>query len=1260
MAVDVAPLAPPNAGPLHRLIRRTRVLLRATRIATGLALTAGLLLGALALVAAADLLLPLLQLPYWLAHGCDVWLRLASLCLVIAPPAVALLVGVLFPLFRRLSAGTVARRIEAHIPGIHNRLVSCIDLEAHGRAAASPVFYRRLVAESLERIRGFRASRVLDFVKFRRAGLVAAVGAAAFAVVWCLFSNQLPTAFARIFRPFDDIAPVGAAAYTVEPRGGDFLREEKIDFSAEITRGNASSLTLELRAANGTTKAIPLDAVRDDPSSFRLELDTVSIGQAFQDGFDYRVHGAGTWSPLYHVHLGPRPLITAIDTAVFYPAYMGVPEAHPTPREASEIIGPEGGEIEVTIQAEGEIHEGEIQLLKSGVRTIPPEKQTARVWFEDAPPADVPATSVGGAWNKETKDKRAAHTEPPVVGPHGHWFQDDPAGFDVQPGEVLFADVFIDPAARPDEILLEWDDGKGWKHRACWGADLIQGGVSGTESRHRMDRIPDAGGWVRLTVPAKAVGLEGKTIRGMAFKLSGGRCWWGKSGAVRVEEPAFLVDRTFPMHTDGPGRWVGRLPLHGKGAFRAELHNEQKAANKPMTELRYSAVKDLPPQIVLQQPDAERTLSQPQAIPMTVAAYDDYGLADLTLFFRTDESKPYQSRIIHHFDKPERTRTVVAPLDEVKKLEPGETLHYYVQASDRGKQTARAPEKDATVTIKPDDPNAADRQEAALDKTQDTFRDRLIQLIAAQKNVQGKVEKLNAQYAPMAEKVRKDQEAAPPPPPADPTKPPPPPKDGPKIDPETAKQMAELQKQLADLAKQQETNAQAASQLNNDLANAAAQADRLKSLPQPLVQQMQSLQQAFEQTAVHGMRNLTQQFNQGANPQAGAPNLPDIGQKTDRLSKDLEGLKDRMEALDNARKNLHDDFDKVMAELQQKMLEENGKLTERDLQELRDFLARMRDRMKDLQNQQQDLLDAAQKGGDVKALEQKQADLDRQMQSLLDAARKLLDAKRNPRRRPNFPDEPYTPDGDEEKAPPRDEDSNTPLPNAKKPDGKGDPGDKKPDDAKDDDKDPLDMPALGGPKQVPDPRYEKKRRPAEKKPGDKDDLESRQNDHLRDLDTAQKSLAADQQTVEQMLHGLEQALQKASPKGPPHAGQPNNEADDAMAQLQDMLQSPAMRAARDMLGRMRRAQSAQARRPGQPGQNRAPAPSQSQASETGSNPAVGSAELSALPPSTQQAILKLPPRVREELLQGLREQGPDGYGPFIEDYFKRLTESKNP
>src|SRR5437764_14538344 len=100
MAVDAVPVAPPDSGPLYRLIRRTRLLLRATWLVTGLDLTVGLFLGALGLVIAADLLLPMLQLPYWIAFNIDSGLRLASLVLVVAPPAVAFVVGVLHPMVR--------------------------------------------------------------------------------------------------------------------------------------------------------------------------------------------------------------------------------------------------------------------------------------------------------------------------------------------------------------------------------------------------------------------------------------------------------------------------------------------------------------------------------------------------------------------------------------------------------------------------------------------------------------------------------------------------------------------------------------------------------------------------------------------------------------------------------------------------------------------------------------------------------------------------------------------------------------------------------------------------------------------------------------------------------------------------------------------------------------------------------------------------------------------------------------------------------
>ena len=82
---------------------------------------------------------------------------------------------------------------------------------------------------------------------------------------------------------------------------------------------------------------------------------------------------------------------------------------------------------------------------------------------------------------------------------------------------------------------------------------------------------------------------------------------------------------------------------------------------------------------------------------------------------------------------------------------------------------------------------------------------------------------------------------------------------------------------------------------------------------------------------------------------------------------------------------------------------------------------------------------------------------------------------------------------------------------------------------------------------------------------------------------------------------------------------------------------------------------------GQPGEPRPPALGPSQGNLDGS-PVSGSAsgELAKLDPATRSILLKLPPRVREDLLQGMREQGPEGYGPFIEEYFKRLTETKEP
>jgi hypothetical protein len=77
--------------------------------------------------------------------------------------------------------------------------------------------------------------------------------------------------------------------------------------------------------------------------------------------------------------------------------------------------------------------------------------------------------------------------------------------------------------------MVSWFNGN-WEHRAYWGADQIGYGTKGTAGRYYAGPMPAAGGWVRLEVPARAVGLENSVVMGMGLSLHGGRVTWDKIG----------------------------------------------------------------------------------------------------------------------------------------------------------------------------------------------------------------------------------------------------------------------------------------------------------------------------------------------------------------------------------------------------------------------------------------------------------------------------------------------------------------------------------------------------------------------------------------------------------------------------------------------------------------------------------------------------------------------------------------------------------
>src|SRR6185437_11064798 len=125
----------------------------------------------------------------------------------------------------------------------------------------------------------------------------------------------------------------------------------------------------------------------------------------------------------------------------------------------------------------------------------------ATVWFDDAPPLGAVKDWNVDTWNWEStspypESGTLAHQSAVAAGLHQHFFYSAAQTMSVATGDALYTWVYVDPANVPSELMLQWNDGNGWEHRAYWGANTINMGTDGTASRHYMGAIPTAGQWV--------------------------------------------------------------------------------------------------------------------------------------------------------------------------------------------------------------------------------------------------------------------------------------------------------------------------------------------------------------------------------------------------------------------------------------------------------------------------------------------------------------------------------------------------------------------------------------------------------------------------------------------------------------------------------------------------------------------------------------------------------------------------------------------
>ncbi|MGE0608203.1 MAG: hypothetical protein AB7O62_13995 [Pirellulales bacterium] len=1352
----------PDTSPIERLIDNTRRVLRSSWVATGAGLTLGLLLGTMVAVALVDLLIPMWPIFRWLA-----------LALVLVPAGWAGYVGVFRPLARKLKAGFVARRIEKQLPGIHNRLVSCVDLQNEDkRARVSPAFYRKLVTEALDRIRSFNPKVVVDYLSLKRATIFAACSTAALLLAFVLFYDRLPTALARVFAPWADIPPASGVKYDVtvlvrrgdvqdglleevEKKQGSFsaLRGDPLVFSAEVLKGKPETLTLEAWPLEGGDPLYK-GLVPQDAATWNYTL----IGQ--EKSFAYRVRGGGTWTKRGVVTIVDRPRIVELRTRLYYPEYMGISEPKVGAPQVADVVGPIKSQVEVEVHAEGEVQTGVIQLVEPKLVSHELKERPEKVWFEaDLPPG---VKSVGTWELVQDHEGRKAHTEPTVAGEHQHYFVGDVHGLKVDPAAGLFAYVWIDPDHQPEAIALQWNDGSGWEHRAVWGqTSAISSGTKGTISRHEMGPLPAAGSWQRLEVPASAVGLEGATLRGMGFSLVGGKCYWSKSGTLgpsRIErEEMVAIGKPEQMRKLEDGVWSGRFTIAANGFYRVELRNSLDYANQTMKEGKIVAIPDNPPQIALDRPGTDITLNEPAKVPLVIAARDDFGLQEIVLQTRLNDADAPSELSLKKYSQAERGDNLLASLDVPSfNLVPGQVLRYRAAVRDSKGQTAETPEFIVRIAS---DEQAADKQLARFEQQEDTFREKLTKLIAEQEKISEKVEALQAKYEPLEEKVAaaeaaRDKEAAQQPPesadnPANPAEAKP--EKAPlQLDEETKKLLEELRTELAELAKQEEQNAQLGEQVAKDVQAMADEAAKQQLLPQPIIDQVQQVRQAFEEMALQPLKELANEFKQDAQVDpAEAPDVDQLAKDSEAVQQNLEALQDRIEALADAQQQMKQDPEEALAMLENALLEQNAELSAKDLANLRDLLAQQLEDLKRLAEGEEQVVETADKAPEnlLAALENEQANLEQEAQAELDETREIqnmVKPEKLNKKDPQFPQAPYSPENDDEllvtpeeedtAEDPADEDANAEMDEQ---DGAPEDAEQdEADDAEQDEDEELFLPALGGPKPVLDPRFKDKMRPVEKDPPRdeqakdeqakdnpppkdgqeapdanerrRDELADRGNEVLKKLDLASQAVEADKETLDKLLAQLKEALNPGEmpaemaddqnadgedsqdeaadetadmppaqannappgsqpPNGKPHAGMEESQDEPLspldLAKLMELMQLPEMQQALEMAARVREmrqaAKQAKNQNPQQPQQASQPSPSQTPKGNLTGTPAMGMAgELAKLDLETRTVIMKMPPRVREELIQGMREQGPAGYRKFIQDYFQRLTKAK--
>jgi hypothetical protein len=580
---------------------------------------------------------------------------------------------VILPAVRRPILDVVALRIERALGGIQNRLLTVLDLHRGGAATrgwkddpARQGMAERLVEQTEARLRGFSLSSVVKWRPLTRGLALAAAAATVLLGMQMGLGERFTTTLARLLNPTADIPPATWLQLT-SPGEIEVLEGDPLEIATTVSRGSVEQVDLVISSADGQERREPMR----------------SLGQGnfftLLDGLDhdatYRLEGGNTWTRTHAIRLLRRPAIGAVTGRVRLPDYMRIDEPLRVAPDSPRIEAPVGATVEFKADVTGETSSGVVRLLDRHLETTLVEQFDELPWFEDDLPRDAVAASpwkwstahAAGGLRSFTfaSDGRPLEMKTrlqPLVIPK--------EGLDERSLQVQVRADVSDPPRRLSMQLVH----DGGAIEVVWGDDSVGPAADLRVPRIVAGPLPEPGDWARASAPLATLPLlVGRSISGVIFTIDRGRMFLDRPGLVvrsmRPEQRAIdtPIGEIAAAKIDGaegdgaegngsPSRWLAAVPVvepavvegakKGTPAGRPqpqwatlEFANPQGHRSRPQPPVEIAATVDSPPSLVVEEPQSE--LIQLTALDeFAVAAhlFDDWGIDQIAFRVGSDEA----------------------------------------------------------------------------------------------------------------------------------------------------------------------------------------------------------------------------------------------------------------------------------------------------------------------------------------------------------------------------------------------------------------------------------------------------------------------------------------------------------------------------------------------------------------------------------------------------------------------------------------------